>query len=243
MTGTNAAGINRINWDLRYEPSMQVRLRTSPMFAAHIIPGPNGRVAPGTNTLAILAPPGSYTVKLTAAGMEQTQPLVVLKDPNSGGTEGDIAAQTRALVAIRKDLNDAADAVHRIESVRVQVDAIAGVVDDAAVKRAAAALQQQLTDVEMNLVDLRLTGGGQDGVRFAAKLISKLGYLANGVAASDHRPTNQQGEVQQILNAELRTHLATLEALLAKELVAFNELLKQRNVPNVVVKPRTTISD
>ena len=38
------------------------RLRTSPMYAAHILPGPNGRVAPGTNTLSILAPPGNYTV-------------------------------------------------------------------------------------------------------------------------------------------------------------------------------------
>jgi photosystem II stability/assembly factor-like uncharacterized protein len=243
LTGTNSAGINRIHWDLRYTPSTQVRLQTSPMYAAHIVPGPNGRNAPGTGTLAILAPPGNYTVKLTVGGAEQTQPLVVLKDPNSGGTEADIAAQTRTLVAIRNDLNQAADAVHRIEAVRVQLDAINRVVDDATVKRAADSLQRKLIDVEMNLVELRLTGGGQDGVRFASKLIGKLGYLANGIASSDFRPTDQHLEVQTLLNTQLREHLTAIDALLAKDVVAFNELLKQKNVPNVVVRARATISE
>ena len=174
--------------------------------------------------------------------MEQTQPLVVRKDPNSGGTEADITAQTRTLVAIRNDLNAAADAVHRIEAVRVQLDAINRLVEDAAVKGASDSLAQKLIGLEMNLVDLRQTGTGQDGVRFGAKLISKLGYLANGIASSDFKPTDQHAEVQQLLNTQLREHLTALDAILAKELVAFNELLKQKNAPHVVVRART-ISD
>ena len=124
----------------------------------------------------------------------------------------------------------------------MSVPAARRTVDDSTVRRAAGTLVQQLMDLEMNLVDLRLTGGGQDGVRFAAKLISKLGYLANGMSASDHKPTDQHAEVRQLLNTELRTHLTTLDGLIAKELAAFNDLLKQRNVPNVVVRPRP-ISD
>jgi hypothetical protein len=88
LTGTNVAGINRIYWDLRYTPSTQVVLRTSPMYAPHIVPGPNGRNAPGTNVLSILAAPGRYTVKLEVNGTTQTQQVVVRKDPNSGGIEG-----------------------------------------------------------------------------------------------------------------------------------------------------------
>ncbi|MEP7345554.1 MAG: sialidase, partial [Gemmatimonadaceae bacterium] len=242
ITGTNLAGVNRVHWDLRYEPSMEVRLRTSPMYAPHIIPGPDGRVAPGTNQLSILAPPGTYTVRLNAGAVEQSQSLVVLKDPNSGGTEGDIAEQAKALIVLRGDLNAAADAVHRVESARVQIEGIVRAVDDSTVKTAATTLLQQLSDFEMNLVDLRLTGGGQDGVRFASKLISKLGYLANGIAASDYKPTNQHVEVQGILDAELKGHLTALDNLFNKELVAFNELLKQRNVPNVIVRMRGPIS-
>ncbi len=237
ITGTNAAGINRINWDLKFEPSTEVRLRTSPMYAPHIVPDAKGREAPGTGTFSILAPPGRYTVRLTAGGVTETQPLVVLKDPHSGGTESDIAAQTRMLTTLRHDLDRAADAVHRIEKVRVQLDTLTRV-NDIVVQKAAQSLQQQMTDLEMNLVELRMTGEGQDGVRFGARLISKLGYLANGIAASDYKPTDQHGEVQRLLERELRGHLAALDALMAKELVAFNALLKERNMPTVVVKAR-----
>jgi hypothetical protein len=168
-------------------------------------------------------------------------PLVVSKDPNSGGTEADIDAQTRTLVALRADLDAAADAVHRIEAARVQIEAVARVVDDAEVRRAADSLQQRLVDLEMHLVDLRQTGAGQDGVRFGSKLISKIAYLANGIGSSDFAPTDQHLQVQQILDGELRGHLAALDALLGKELAAFNAMLRQRNVPNVVVRARSAM--
>jgi len=128
--------------------------------------------------------------------------------------------------------------------VRVQLDTLTRGGVDATVRKAAQSLQQRVTELEMNLVDLRLTGRGQDGVRFGSKLIAKLAYLANGIASSDYKPTDQQGEVQQLLDRQLRAHLAALDALLAKELTAFNELLKQRNMPTVVVGRRAaTISE
>lgn len=120
----------------------------------------------------------------------------------------------------------------------MQVDSIARSAGDAALKRAAETLGQQLIDVEMNLVDLRLTGGGQDGVRFGSKLIAKLGYLANGMSSSDYKPTSQHTEVQVLLNGQVREHLDALDALIARELAAFNALLLQRNMQPVVVKPR-----
>ena len=97
-------------------------------------------------------------------------------------------------------------------------------------------------DLEMNLVELRLTGGGQDGVRFAAKLISKIGYLANGISSSDFSPTTQQTDVQRILNTELRTHLTTLDALLARDIAALNTLLRSKNLAPITVRARTPIS-
>ncbi|MFI5256851.1 MAG: sialidase [Gemmatimonadales bacterium] len=234
----NVSGINRIYWDLRYAPSAEVRLRTSPMYADYIVPGPKGRVAPGTSTLRILAPPGTYTVKLDAGGASQTRTVVVQKDPHSGGTDAQIAAQTRALLAIRGDLDSAAGAVGRIESARVQLDSIRKTVADATVKQAAEALEQQFVELEMNIVDLRLTGEGQDNVRFASKLIEKLGYLSSEIASSDYRPTDQQEEVRQLLHGELHTHLAALDSLVATQLTAFNGMLRQRNVPAVVVRAR-----
>ena len=237
ITGTNVAGINRVTWDLRDEPGTEVRLRTSPMYAPYITVPPEGRVAPGTARVALLVAPGMYTVRLTVGGAEQTKQVEVRKDPNSAGTVAEIEEQLRSAAAIRVDMNAAAAAVARIESVRVQLDALKRAVTDADVIRAATALETKLVDLEMELVDLRQTGNGQDGVRFAAKLISKLGYLAGGLSGGDFKPTDQQGKVQLLLNGQLRGHLTALESLLGSELGSLNVLLRTKNVPNVMGGP------
>ena len=46
LPGTNTAGINRIHWNLRYERSKEIRLRTSPQYRARHASGP-GRLAAG----------------------------------------------------------------------------------------------------------------------------------------------------------------------------------------------------
>jgi photosystem II stability/assembly factor-like uncharacterized protein len=234
ITGPNAAGLNRVTWDLRGTPSTEVRLFTSPMYNPHIVAGPEGRVAPGRGRISVLEPPGTYTVRLTVDGVSQTQQLVVRKDPNSGGTEADIAAQTRVVSALREELNTAAAAVHRIESARVQLETLPRLTTDTAARRSAEAMSQKLIEVEMNLVELRMTGAGQDAVRYGSKLISKIGYLANGIASGDFKPTDQHLEVQQLLGEQLRTHLAALNALMTGDLVALNDQLRAKNLPIIV---------
>ncbi len=234
LRGTNTAGINRVTWDLRDEPSVETRLFTSPMYAPYIAAGPDGRVAPSTARVSVLMPPGTYTVKLTAGDIVQTRPLEVRKDPNSGGSEAEIAEQTRMLEVIRADMNAGAAAVGRAEVVRAQLEALRRVSNDGDVRRAADVLGTKLADAEMPLVDLRQTGNGQDGVRFAAALLANLSYLANGLAGSDFRPTTQQTEVQVLLKEQVRANVAIIEALLGGDLTAFNAMLRQKNVPNVI---------
>jgi photosystem II stability/assembly factor-like uncharacterized protein len=238
LKGSNAAGINRVYWDLRYAPTTQVLLHSSPLYADYIVPGPEGRVAPGAGALEILAPPGTYTVKIDAGGESRTQQFEVLKDPHSGGTEADIAAQMRSLFAIRDDIEAAAGAVHRIEAARTQLAALEKTVSDDAIRKAARDLQQKYIDLEMNLVDLRLTGRGQDGVRFASKLIDKIVYLGDQIGSSDFKPTDQAEEVRQLLHTELGAQLAALDALQSSELASFNAMLRQKNVPYVIVGGR-----
>ena len=236
LTGTNTAGLNRVYWDLRYEATKQIRLRTSPLYAPWLRVGADGtRPALGAGSLSILAPPGAYTVKLSAGGRELTQPLTVLKDPNSGGTEADLEAQMRLLFDLRKDLNDAADSINKIEIVRSQIEGLGKIIDDTAIKKAGEDLNQKLIEQEMNLIDLRLTGG-QDGVRYGSKLISKIGYLANGLASGDFKPTGQQLEVQKALEERLRNTLSALDGLISKDLAAFNDMLRKKNIPNIIAK-------
>src|SRR5580700_4585329 len=60
------AGINRVQWDLRYDPGDEIRLRTPPIYGSWVRIPPDGRTAGGR--LQLLAPPGTYTVKLGVDG-------------------------------------------------------------------------------------------------------------------------------------------------------------------------------
>jgi photosystem II stability/assembly factor-like uncharacterized protein len=237
LAGTSQAGLNRVQWDLRGEASKELRLRTSPMYAPHIVPPPDGRPAPGASRLSLLAPPGTYTVKLAVDGKELAQPLVVRKDPNSAGTEADIEAQTRVLLDLHRDLNAGVDAVNQIERVRAQLEALGRHLADADVRKSADELSGKLADLEMHLLDLRLTGA-QDGVRFGSKLLSKVAYLANGLASGDFRPTDQQLEVQKLLAEQLHGHLGRLDELLGTDLAALNQALRAKNVGHIVAGTR-----
>ncbi len=87
----------------------------------------------------------------------------------------------------------------------------------------------------MKLIDLRLTGE-QDGIRYDSKLISKINYMANGLASGDFKPTAQQTEVQKVLEDQLRNVLSDLDGLLSKDLAGFNDMLRKKNIPNIIAK-------
>jgi photosystem II stability/assembly factor-like uncharacterized protein len=237
LNGSNAQGLNRIHWDLRYEPTREVRARTPPLYAPDVTLGPDGtRSAPGAGRLAILAPPGTYTVQLNAGGKQITQKLEVRKDPNSGGSDADIRQQFAMLTELARDIDQAADAINQIELVRSQLSHLPRLVADAEIRKAAADLDRKLIDLESNLIELRITGRGQDGVRWGAKLQSKLVYLANGLMSGDFAPTNQQLEVQKDLEGRLRTLTSDLETLFSRDVAGFNEQLRGRNLPTIVTR-------
>ena len=226
LEGPNRAGVSRIHWDLRDEPNDAIRMLTPPMYAEHIDVGEEGRPAPGGQRISILMPPGRYAVRLTVDGATHEQPLTVLKDPHSGGTEADIAEQIAFIRDVREDVVRAGEAVERVEAMRVQLGTLARFVEDEDLSASVEDLRQKLIDLQETMVDLRLTGQGQDGVRFEARLLQKLGYLVGALAIADFRPTDQQTEVKVILREALETHLAELEELVRTDVTALNEMLR-----------------
>jgi photosystem II stability/assembly factor-like uncharacterized protein len=233
LAGPNRAGVNRVYWDLRDEPNDEVRLLTGYMYAPHLEVGGEGRSTPGASRISILLPPGQYRVKLEVDGQDFTQPLTVLKDPNTAGSESDIRAQVAFLREIRAEVVRAGASVERVEALRVQLQTLARFAGDEEVTDAARALEERLTDLQMNMVDLRLTGQGQDGVRFEAKLLQKIGYLTGGVTAADFPPTDQDLEVLEILKGEVTEHLGAVEAVVSDDLAELNNLLREKGIPAV----------
>ena len=178
--------------------------------------------------------PGTYTVKLSVGGRDYTQPLRVLKDPHSAGTEADIAAQQQVLMTVRRDLDNAVDSVNSAELIRGQIANLKNMIQDAELRKAADELDQKISAVEGTLVELRATGRGQDGVRWGSKIVQKLGYLANGLASGDFKPTNQQVAVQKDLEDRFKKSQGQLSDVMSRDLAAFNDMLRRANLPSVV---------
>jgi photosystem II stability/assembly factor-like uncharacterized protein len=234
LNAPGSAGLHRVYWNLRDTPSKEVSLRTSPLYAPEIRVGPDGTREGGGGGLAILQAPGTYTVKLTVGGRDYTQPLRVLKDPHSGGTEADIAAQQQMLTTLRRDLDAMVDIINNAEIVRAQIANVKNLTQESELRKAADDLDQKLAGVEGELVELRATGRGQDGVRWGAKLVQKFGYLANGLQSADFKPTGQQAAVLQDLQNRAKTSEAQVGDVIGRDLGAFNDMLRRANLPTVV---------
>jgi len=232
-------GINRIWWDLRYDATTEIKLRTSPTYAPEIGVGPEGwRPFPGGGKLSVLVPPGSYTVRLTVDEHTFEQPLTLRKDPNTVGSEADIQAQTRVMLEIRDELNVVADSINQIESIRSQLlaltDRLSDGDDNQSLKTAAEELDKKLIGVEERLFQMKITGRGQDLIRYPTQLVGKLLHLADGLAVADFPPTREQLEVHEQLGQSVRSLRTSLDQIVSEDVAGFNTSLREQNVPNVL---------
>ena len=192
--------------------------------------------------MSILQPPGSYSVKLSVSGRELSAPLTIKKDPHSEGTEADIEQQTRMLEQLRADVETTAGMIDQLELARAQLQSLARLLEsdrDADLRKDAAAVEQKLTAIEGNLIELRSTGRGQDTVRWGAKLLGKINYLANGLASADNRPTSQQIDAQKVLEERISAYRGQIDAAGRSDVSALNDTLKRRNLPIVIWPART----
>jgi photosystem II stability/assembly factor-like uncharacterized protein len=223
-------GTNRFNWDLTYAGPT--------LLEGVVVWGYTGGVK---------APPGTYSVRLTADGATQTRTVRVLPDPRIPDVaQADYDEQFRVAVAVRDTLSAVHAAVATIRSVREQ--AVAVVARARALNRAgdlparADSLDAKLTAIEDALIQRR-SRSGQDPIRFPGRLDNQLvelygnvtgvdGYISGG---PEGRPTRGAYERQRTLNAEWTALRARLDAVLATDLAAFNAAVQAAGIPPVAV--------
>ena len=237
----SGSGLHRVYWDLRYEASETPRMRTKVLEHSHVPIGEDQwRPAGERGTVSPLAPPGAYSVRLSIGEEVLTQPLTILKDPNSTGSESDIRAQTEVILQLRDEANAVVDLINEAEVLRAQLldlgDRIRGMDGAEEITDAAAVLDQTLVDLEMGLTDLRLSGGtaGQDALRWPRQLYAKITSLAGYIGGSDFPPTTQQLEVHRRYQGLLREAQTEMETIRNGGLAALNRLLVERGVPHVM---------
>jgi len=244
LKGTKESGINRVLWDLRYEKTKEVKLRTSPIGAPHVTAGPKGwrSLVGAGGPIRVLVAPGFYTVKIEVNGQEFTQKLAVKKDPKSAGSEADIQAQVKLLLKVRDNLNNLVDMINQIELIRKQiydlVTLLEGEESSAQVIKAAKELDEKFIAVEENLFQMRLTGGtaSQDIITLKAKLHTKISTFAPEIGKSDFKPTVSQYEVNEMHTEKLASYRKQLDELIKKDLSGFNDILRGKNIGNIIVR-------
>jgi photosystem II stability/assembly factor-like uncharacterized protein len=213
-----AAGVNRFTWDLNSTGVVT--------FPGMILWGAT------QNGPAVL--PGSYSVRLTADGVTQTQPFQVLKHPLRPISDADLQFQWNLASRIRDKVNEANLAVIRIR--RIKTD-IADRIKDAPaeVRTAGEQLAAALSAVEEDVYQVK-NQSGQDPLNFPIKTNNRLASLLRVAVSGEGRPT---GNVEPIFNdliAELKAETDRLEKTIADQLPPFNRMLERIKKP--VIDPK-----
>lgn len=237
-------GINRVMWDLGYEASKRPRLRTAALEHAHVNLGDREwRSQVDGGSVRPTAAPGRYLIRLTAGAEEHTAWLTVLQDPESDATAADIQSQLAMQLDLREMTDSTTALIDRIEwsrkglvDLEVRLRGEAGYLD---VVEAGEALADALIELEMQLYDLRLSGGsaGQDTIRWPRQLFAKLTSLAGYISGSDHPPTDQSVEVRDRYRAQLSEVLAIWRELADGDIARFNSLLTESGLPPIISQP------
>jgi hypothetical protein len=100
-----------------------------------------------------IAGPGKYTVRLTVDGTAYTQPLEILRPPDSHGNDGDLNAAVSLQLKVRDDISAISDMTNQIEWMRKQLqDETKANQQTAALISKIAAIDKTLQDVEFQLI-------------------------------------------------------------------------------------------
>jgi hypothetical protein len=190
-----------------------------------------------------LAPPGTYQVRLSAGEETYTASFEVRKDPRVAATPADFETQFSLLMRIRDKLSDTHNAINRLRSIRQQVkewvrraEALpAGGAAVEAVSQAATGLKEELAAIEDALIQSRARVA-QDQLNFPTRLNAKLAALTSVVASADGAPTQQSYDVFLDLSSRIDQQLIRLQAVVERDVAAFNDLIRQSALPAIIPK-------
>ena len=235
------AGLNRIVWDLRYEPPKQVEFRTTPPDNPHIWEEPRFKghdTRPvihwgieGAQVTGPLAAPGKYSVRMHIAGQTVTKALDVVKDPAIEASDAELKTSTAMQIRVRDDMSASADMVNRLEVLRKQIeDALKANAGKANTVQALHDLDQKLEAVELRLVSKTDMYSDdkwyvepykvyQNLIWFNGVVNSGAGDVAGG---ADHRPTDASVLVLEGIERDLGSSKEAYRAVMDREVAAFN---------------------
>ena len=219
----NKAGMNTFSWDMRYPDA--VRFDGMIMWAA--------------GTTGPVAPPGAYSVRLTAGNETQSRTFRLKRDPRSDATDADLQAQFKLLMAIRDKTTEANNAVRLVRNMRSQVEDRSSKITGATAQEFKQLSGEMMTDMsagEQEVYQVK-NQSSQDPLNYPIKLNNQIASLAGTVGTGEYRPTKQAIEAYESLSAELDKQLTAINKGMNSRLPRLKAILKAAGLPEL--KPST----
>ncbi|MEP6493853.1 MAG: hypothetical protein ABJF01_14325 [bacterium] len=222
-------GLNRINWNLRYD--------SPPTFSHNYEINANPGETPASPE-GPLALPGVYGVKLTVSGKSYTQTVTVKNDPRSPSTAIELRAQHDLEMKLYAAANEAWDGYTQATAMRTAIADLTRSNPPADVATAAAAFDAKLLSVGGRGGGGR--GGGGGGGRggpagpppapnFAA-IIGTMNRELNTLDPGDMAPNEPMMRTYAAACGDLKAAVTTWKTVNAQDLVALNTLLTKNNL-------------
>jgi photosystem II stability/assembly factor-like uncharacterized protein len=217
-------GGNRFVWDLSYPPAKRV---SGMILWAGGFDGPTGL-------------PGSYQARLTVGDWTGTVPFTVVPDPRSKATDADRRAQFDFVLGVRDKLTETHEGIERLRGVREQLGTFERRFREQgesgkAIADEAKGLAEKLTAIEEALYQTKIKSN-QDPLNYPIRLNDKLAGVLNAALDGEAAPTQAMGTVRDRLVTAIDAELAKLARLLAEDLPAFNQKVRDADLPAVAVK-------
>ncbi len=223
------AGTNRVNWDMRYDHPPTFSHGYGQQMGAVPFETPWTPEGP-------LAPPGTYTLKLTVDGKSYTQTVTLKNDPRSPASAADIAAQHALLTKLYEGSKEAWAGYEQVTAMRSAVGQLSASNPPAAADSAIKAFAAKLVSVGGNGGGGGRGGGGGGGRGAAAGpppapnfagLIGALNRQLDGLDAGDLAPTEPMMRAWQWVCADLRTALSNWKTINTVDLPALGSLINK----------------
>ncbi len=236
LKGKNDPGVNRVMWDLRYEPTFKPKLQTAPPGRPWVQLNGEGWRPLVTWDLDLMrgqygpkVVPDSYKVKLVIGEDEYIREVEVLKDPTTEGTLEDIKKQVAFSLELRDAMNLAVTMINDIEEIRAELEVLIPKLKNKGDVKKAEELQVLAESIAGSLYDIHLTGAREDAFRSPMKLYGRLSALASDITGNgiDFKPTDQQREVYAIFNKRLEDVDKKFKKFMSVEVKKLNAQLKK----------------
>ncbi|MFK7803929.1 MAG: WD40/YVTN/BNR-like repeat-containing protein, partial [Anaerolineae bacterium] len=209
------AGLNRFEWDMRYENAKPLEGEMIFIF------GPT-------------AQPGSYSARLDVGEESQTVSFEILKDPRIPASGADLKAQFDLLLSIRDKQSAVHETAGAIKKIKAQIaEWGAKAEEDSPLAKSCEAVANKLTNVEDVLVQTK--GGSFFDMNHESRLANQLSNLPMVVSSADTAPTQQSIDAYAEAAAIADSAIDAFNAIMGDDLAALNDLIRAADVPAIAV--------